>query len=244
MTERLHVYIDESGTPSSSRKASDHFVISAVAVRGRNQSLLDDWLLRAKQHLNRRPEHELTWKQLKRHHREPACELLGEMTFARVISVVVCKRHLTSPRRMDDDSAYLYALRFLLERVSWLARECEIQSDLTIAHRIRFKREKLTLYQERLLAIDTQIAWQHIDFASADISTPKRMTRLQIADLAASATAASFEPDASGIPHPEYVQAFKDILWIRPPGKLTSYGLKMHPWSESTKAAYPWVAAL
>jgi hypothetical protein len=64
-----------------------------------------------------------------------------------------------------------------------------------------------------------------------------------LADIAASATYQAFEPDQYGNTEPRYLQELTSRLWRPPSRQLTSYGLKMHPWNDTTKAAYPWVAA-
>ncbi len=75
------------------------------------------------------------------------------------------------------------------------------------------------------------------------IDQPQRVEELQLADLAASATAAAFEPDPFGNTEPRYLRELAPRLY-RHKGNLTSYGLKMHPWNAATQTAYPWVHAL
>ena len=93
---------------------------------------------------------------------------------------------------------------------------------------------------------DCAISWQHLDPSGGKIDQPQRLEALQLADLAASATGQAFEPDRFGNTERRYLQEMAPSLWRRGSGEgnLTSYGLKMHPWSATTRAAYPWVAAL
>ena len=69
------------------------------------------------------------------------------------------------------------------------------------------------------------------------------MEELQLADLVASATASAFEPDTFGNTEPRYLREMAPRLY-RHNGNLTSYGLKMHPWTAAVQAAYPWVQDL
>lgn len=204
------------------------------------------WLKDARSRTNRQAHHELHWNRLKPTHRVIVSQMLGEQSWGRFISVVVCKRHLPSAAHLDDDGAYLYTLRFLAERISWFGRQYEAPVHLTIAHKVRFKRGKLEEYDQRLRSAGgCEVDWNFIDLGKSDLDQPKRLEFLQVADVVSSSTASAFESDAQGVASPHYLQNFSHRLY-RPQrsSKLTSYGLKMHPWSATTKAAYPWVATL
>jgi hypothetical protein len=54
----------------------------------------------------------------------------------------------------------------------------------------------------------------------------------------------AFEHDTFDNTETRYLVEMSPRLYRKPDGKLTSYGLKMHPWSDSARAAYPWVTAL
>jgi hypothetical protein len=147
------------------------------------------------------------------------------------------------------DKAYLYTLRFLLERLSWIARDTNHELHYTIAHVVRFPMYKLREYENALRAMDStvcKVAWDHVDGHGGRIDQPSRVEMLQFADATASATFAAFEPDAFANTEARYLQEMGSRLWRRGTGvnRLTSYGLKIHPWNDDTKAAYPWVAAL
>jgi hypothetical protein len=158
--------------------------------------------------------------------------------------VVVCKRHLAGALP-SEDHAYLYTLRFLLERLSWHATSRGARLDYTLAHIVRFELSKLREYEAALRADpQCQIDWQTLDPHGGRIDQPNRVEGLQLADLAASATYPAFEPDEYGNVEQRYLTEFAPRLYRRPGRPITSYGLKMHPWNDATKAAYPWVAAL
>ena len=75
------------------------------------------------------------------------------------------------------------------------------------------------------------------------VDQPSRVELLQYGDLTASATAAAFELDDYGNTEQRYLREMSPRLYRRN-GNLASYGLKMHPWSDSARAAHPWAATL
>lgn len=223
--------------------------MSAVIVR--NERLPDAAALLAQMRtdLRRRPGDTLHWRNLKQHSQKlHFAQSIGRSPFLGVCSVVVCKRHLTGTP-LNDDQAYLYTLRFLLERLSWLARDFPPGRELhyTLAHVVRFKKAKLREYEGILRgAPDCQIAWDALDPRGGRLEQPQRVEALQLADAVASATFAAFEPDGFGNTEDRYLRELSSRLWRRGtgPNALTSYGLKLHPYSDTTKVAYPWVATL
>ena len=144
----------------------------------------------------------------------------------------------------NDDLAYLLTLRYLLERLSWLAREHERELAYTMAHVVRFQIGKLREHEASWRAEpDCQIDWNYLDGRGGRLDQPSRVEHLQLADLAASATGAAFNKDEFGNTEIRYLQELASRLYRRN-GKLLSYGLKLHPGRDSTKVAHPWVAAL
>jgi hypothetical protein len=243
---RLHAFIDEAGQRSASAKSSDHFVMSAVVIPSDHLGQATALLARLRADLQRPPGTVLHWRNLKAHSdRLHAAKALGGQQWLSVSTVVVCKRHLPVAPGMNDDRSYLYTLRLLLERLSWLARDQSRGMYYTLAHVVRFKLERLREYEAILRAQTTcPIAWSWLDPKGGRLDQPSRCELLQLSDIAASATFQAFEPDRHGNTEPRYLEEFAARLYRRGTAPLTSYGLKMHPWRDTTKAAYPWVAAL
>lgn len=246
--DRMLALVDESGQLARTALSSRHFTMGAVMVRQSRVQEARDWLAEMRAATNRRPGHELHWNKLKDHHRSTVAAGLGSQTWGRFTSVIVCKNQLTrfSPGT-HEDVAYLYALRYLCERISWFARGHSLETDLVIAHRIRFRGSKLASYDRRLSA-DPQcrIDRSHLDLGAARLDQPKRYELLQIADLMTSSLACAFEPNAAGVTNQSWVNQYKHLLYTgnSGPNRLTSYGLKMHPWNASSQAAHPWVLKL
>jgi hypothetical protein len=220
--------------------------MSGVLIPEDNLSHAAAMLAQLRVDLGRPPGATLHWRNIKQHSQKiRVAQAIGTGDYVTVCSVVVCKRHLASTN-MNDDQAYLYTMRYLLERMSWFARDNDYDLDYTLAHIVRFKKEKLREY-ESILRNDPscQIAWLHVP-RGGHLDQPSRIENLQIADAVASATAVAFEPDNYGNTEERYLREFGARLYRRGTANnaLTSYGLKLHPWDSATKAAYPWVAAL
>jgi len=243
----FHAYIDESGQRGVTRKSSDHFVMSAVICRDSNLWRSDDRLLEIRGACGRLPEHRLHWNKFKPEQRVRAAQMLGETSYLKISTVVACKRLL--PTSMpNDDAAYLYTFRYLLERLSWLARSERTVLSYTLSHVRGFRVSALRQYEAKLREIDTEIKWDHLDPAGGKLATDRQVEQLQLADIAASATAAAFEPNPAGETNQSYLRDLVPRLYrgprLRRPNSLTSYGLKMHPWNDAAKATYPWVRSL
>jgi Protein of unknown function (DUF3800) len=244
----LFAYIDEAGQRAWTSKSSDHFVMSAVVIADSDLGLPTALLAQLRQDLRRNPGDTLHWRNFKNHaDKVHASRQLGGAPWVTISSVVVCKRQLAQSAGMTEDMAYLYTFRFLLERLSWLARDSDRTLDYTLAHVVRFKLATLRNYEARLRALPAsqcKVAWSSVNPRGGHLDQPSRLENLQLADLAASATFAAFEKDRHGNTEPRYLQELSPRLYRRLNSSLTSYGLKMHPWDANTRAAYPWVAAL
>lgn len=241
----LHAYIDESGQRGHGEKSSPHFLMSAAVVRDTNLAAVPLRLDHLRKDLKRNEGDYLSWKNFRSHaDRTHIAKSLGGLRWLRTVSVVACKRHL-DPSGMNESQMYLYQLRFLLERLSWLAKSQGEQLSYTLAHIRRFKLEDLREYEHKLQSLDTSIDWHFIDARGGRIDQPQRLQPLQLADLVTSATAAAFNPDRYGNTEQSYLRHLSGRIYRgNGSGAVEKYGLKMHPWTQTTKAAYPWIATL
>jgi hypothetical protein len=245
MVLMLHAFIDESGQRGHADAASPHFLLGAAVVRTSNLERVTDSMAQLREDLRRPADSYLSWKNFRSHSdRLHIAESLGSFTWMKSITVVACKRHL-DPGSLNVDQMYMYQFRLLLERLSWLARQHGEVASYTLAHIRKFKIETLREYESRLREIQTEIAWGHVDPKGGSIDQPQRDERLQVADLVVSAQASAFNPDRHGRTERRYLEATAPVIYRYSKGSsVASYGLKMHPWTDTTKAAYPWVAAL
>jgi hypothetical protein len=139
----------------------------------------------------------------------------------------------------DEDFAYLFTLWLLLERVSWIAQQSNYAARYMLAQIVRFRLAKLRRYETKLRKIpDCTIEWGAPRPERRRIDQPSRVEQLQLADIAASATAQAFEPDTFGDVEPRYLDELRPRLY-HPGGKaITSCGLKMRPWNARSQAAH------
>lgn len=238
-------YVDESGDRGHTAQSTDHFVMAAVVIRDADRPAATNLLAQLRIDLGRAPGQELHWVNIRTHpQRVHVAQSIGQSGFLRLASVVVCKRQFpVAGIPLHEDVAYLYTLRFLLERLSWLGRAHGGAVDYTLAHIKRFPTYKLRQYEKRLHADpNCKVRWEYIA-GPGSIDQPSQLEELQLADLTASAIAAAFESDHYGNTEQRYIQELAPRLY-RHNGNLTSYGLKMHPWNAGAQAAYPWVQAL
>ena len=248
----LTAFIDESGHRTFSSRSSDYFVMSAVIFRARDLSASTTLLRQMREGIRRGPNYPLHWRRIKNHaQRVYLARSIGAADFLTISSVVVCKRS-PDPNDWagwdDPESAYLYTFRVLLERLSWIARDSATVASYMLAHVKRFKIESLRRYEAELRVAETQIAWQALDPKGGQVDQPNRIEQLQLADLAASATALAFQRDEYGNTEPRYLREFASRLYRRgdqaKESRLTSYGLKMYPWTDETRRLHPWVLGL
>ena len=240
--------VDESGQVARTARSSNHFTMGVVMLRQSRLAEATQWLADTRRATGRQATHELHWNKLKARHRPVVAEALGEQTWGRFAAVVICKNQLTrSSPAVHEDVTYLYALRFLCERISWFARLHDLETDLVVAHRIRFRAAKLTDYDRRLRA-DPQcrIDWRHLDLGGARLDQPGRYEPLQVADLFTSSLACAFEPDTNGSTTTDWIDRYQQRLYRNGtgPNRLTSYGLKVHPSTPGSRAAHPWMFSL
>lgn len=174
-----------------------------------------------------------------------ACQDTARSQLAAITSVIVCKHIAQQPFPggglayiSRPDPMYLWAVRLLLERVSWFIRDYGGGSSVvTFAHLTRFKGQKLHDYRRALWHSATEIDWASFDGHDFRVDHPRRIELLQVADIAASAVFKAVEPDRYGNTEPRYLTEMASALYRHPPGHVTSYGLKAFPTGQGTPAA-------
>lgn len=158
------VYIDEAGDRGTASGSSRYFVVSALVVNDANDANVRQELSRLKQALGRKPSDVLHFRNLTHSQKIKACQEVTGLSVERCASVVVCKRTLSTPFPggglayiTQPDPMYLWAIRLLLERVSWLIRDTGGGTSIvTFAHLKRFKAVKLHEYRAALRATNSE----------------------------------------------------------------------------------------
>jgi hypothetical protein len=240
---QVHAFIDESGDPGTTPDSSDYFVMSAVAVRTQNLARLDALLAELREATGRRPDHVLKFSKLAPHHRYMVTQILGRQRFVKAVSVVMGKRFFTSDFLRDSNVTYRYSLRFVLERLSWMAAESRAPLNYTVSHRRHMQVAQLRGYEQRLREdVNCRIDYEWVPGAG-QIDRPQRVQALQLADIIASATALAFEERNGRAPDRNPCQNLVGMMYCRRGGSLASYGLKMFPDADMQKT-HPWVGLL
>jgi hypothetical protein len=230
------VYIDEAGDRGRAPGSSDHFVVSAVVVRDESDAVVREELSTAKSQIGLSPGNVVHFRKLPHSKKVRICRDIGSFSLSRIANVVVCKRQLEPfpgvglPYISNPDPLYLWAVRLLLERVSWFIRDNGGGTSIvTFAHLTRFKSEKLHNYRGALENSETSIHWPSFAGHPFRINYPEKVQLLQVADCSASAFYKAVEEDQYGITERRYLEELRPKLYRYGTSPVTSYGLKVFP---------------
>jgi hypothetical protein len=158
-----------------------------------------------------------------------------------VTSVVVLKPPLVGSGTglSDPASMYNYAIRRLLERISWHVDDAGGEASVTFAHVKRFPYARLKSYIELLRGLPTTIRWQAFT-GNPRIDQPVRVRPLQVADLVAGAFGSALRPDHFGSFEPSYILQLAPRVYLPyANAELASYGLNCTAPREHLHA-FPW----
>ncbi len=232
------VYVDEAGDRGISTRSACHFVVSAVVVADEDDADLRGQLGTLRGELGRHPGHVLHFVKFSHSQRLKAVQDLSNSSLAAIVNVIVHKDLLGQPLPSGEmahisrpDPMYLWALRLLLERVSWFIDERDGDGAVvTFAQLQGFKAQKLHDYRAALEATaEVDIRWHIFAGRPFRIASPKSVELLQVADTTASALFRAIESDAYGNTEPRYLEELRPKLYRRGSAKVTSYGLKVFP---------------
>lgn len=236
----FRVYIDEAGDRGHHPASSTHFVVSAVIVPDAYDPVVRGQLTTLRTALGRQPGHTLHFRKLTHSQKVKACQDIAASSLATVTNVVMVKPRFAqampgggTPFIKQADPMYLYAVRLLLERISWYVDEHGGgPAIVTFAHLTRFPAVKLHNYRQALSLSSTEIRWNAFAGHQWRINHPNTIDLLQLADATASALFKAVEPDQYGNREDRYLRALAPKLYRRGTANVTSYGLKVFPVSE------------
>jgi hypothetical protein len=232
------VYVDEAGDRGISNASDCHFVVSAVVVEDARDSMLRQELGALRGQLGRHPGHVLHFVKFSHSQRLKAVQDVASSSLATIVNVVVHKDLIGQPLPTGNlahvakpDPMYLWALRLLLERVSWFVDDSGGSGAIvTFAHLKGFRAQKLHDYRAALEGNgDIGIRWSVFAGHPFRIESPRSVELLQVADIAASALFRAVEPDAFENTETRYLEELRPKLYRRGDGQITSYGLKVFP---------------
>ncbi|MDT5335351.1 MAG: hypothetical protein QOD90_856 [Mycobacterium sp.] len=236
----FRVYIDEAGDRGHHPDSSEHFVVSAVIVRDQDEAAARNALATLRTTLGRQSGHVLHFRKLTHARKVKACQDAARFPIACITNVIVCKTKIAGQIPgggfayiKQADPMYLYAVRLLLERISWYVDENGGgPAIVTFAHLTRFPAVKLHNYRQALTYSPTEIRWNAFHGHQFRINHPNAIELLQLADSAASALFRAVEPDDYGNVEARYLRELAPKLYRRGAAKVTSYGLKVFPTQE------------
>lgn len=203
--------------------------------------------------MGRKPGQVLHFQKFSHSQRIKAAQDLAGSSIGAIASAILCKRGFDQPNPAGDlayianpDPMYLWAVRLVLERVSWYIRDHGGGAAVvTFAHVRRFQTQKLHDYRQALERSDTSIEWTAFAGHPFKIGSPDRVELLQVADTAASALFRAVEPDEFGNVERRYLEELAPKVYRRSTRPVTSYGLKVFPSSHCTDGTpLAWLRAL
>jgi hypothetical protein len=244
----FRAYIDESGdegfkfrTDLSQIGTSDWFVLSAFVTRStfdlETVKVIDEVRTEFGLHLKKH----VHFKDLKHAQKVRYAQMiLGKR--GRIISVCVHKPSLLEPEKFrKGHRLYFYAVRYLLERLTWLVRDYDNQvkygGDGTVkilfSNRGGMSYPNLKAYLELLRTQkdsgqDIRIEFDRYSIGDIETQTPGKSMGLQLADAAAGATFNALERDCFGNSESRYISILLPIHY-RTEGKIMGYGIKVVP---------------
>lgn len=241
------VYIDESGdqgftfrTPAPAG-SSHWFILGALVIRERNDLQCVETMRDARKGLGRPPLEHIHWRKLKHHDKVFYAQALTKVP-ARLIAACVYKPSLDDRTTFQQkDVLYFYTVRYLLERVSWLARDHAVAGEGDGRARLVFSERKNMSYSELYSYLDRlkerQEAGEDISMHSPSLCLdrdkikvlqPQKWAGLQLVDAWTGAVWNSLEEDKYGNREPRYAKVLSPLVY-RHGGVSDSYGLKIIP---------------
>lgn len=157
-----------------------------------------------------------------------AQQLRGSAPPIALTYVIVCKDSMRpGPTALTDHAMmYNYAVRRLLERVSWYVDARHGEAILTFAHIRRFPYDRLFSYLVALQRTNTRIKWEALRFPPR-LKGQSDARLLQVADIAAGCLSAAMTPDQFDNIESAYLEEIAPLIYTRPPGDVRSYGLNV-----------------
>jgi hypothetical protein len=234
-------YVDESGDEGFvfGGGSSEWFVLSAVITRRASDldavRLVDD--VRAR--LGRSPKKALHFRDLRHEHRLLYVDAIARANL-RTASVLMHKPSLLEPEKFGDRyRLYFYAVRYLLERVSWYCRDHRTTTDagdgsleLVFSNRSSMAYAELRDYLAHLKALtgplDVRIEWGVVKETQVTSLSPGRLMGLQIVDAVAGSLFYALEPSQYGFTEDRYARMLKPVVYHHK-GRYLGYGLKFWP---------------
>jgi len=238
MSASFVAYVDESGDEGFEfkRGSSEWLVLSAAIFRKETEREQVKLVREVCDLLKKARGRALHFADLTHVQRVAYVERISKAQM-RCISVAVHKSSLDEPEvfQAEKRRLYVYAIRYLVERVSWFCREMRRRNDLgdgtaeiVFSHRRGMSYENIREYLRILRLRPTQIYWNAIDPRQILALPHEQRMGLQVADAVASSIFQGLEKNRFGHTEDRYARTLAPVIWRRK-GKCRGYGLKIWP---------------
>lgn len=254
MEHNFTIFIDESGDEGFTfrdppkKGSSDWFVVSAVATLSSQQEEIIDLGRSIRETLGQPRNWTIHFADMS--HQQRIFALKGLASAAtQIVTVAINKREILDKRTFTEEKfrLYFYALRLVLERVSWLCRDTaakkkfkHCRARVIFEHRKHLEPDVLVDYFRTLRSItresswiaarqvDIRIHWPAFDESLFECAQKSQYAGLQMADLSASGFKAALEADRFGNTEHRYAKILVPKVYCRNSNYL-SYGMKFFP---------------
>jgi hypothetical protein len=240
MVHSFVAYIDESGDEGFAflnppqRASSEWFVLSALLVPGPTEIAALRQIDAVMKPIERARASAIHFHKLNHDQRVAMCTAIGE-SGATLISILIDKRRLNNAWLKLGYNLYFYATRYLLERISWLARDSHEGNPAPIepvkivfSNRARMSYDDLRAYVAKLKTQDTSIYWPAIDPNEISTKAHKDLVGLRMADCVASGFGFGLELSPLGFYESRYGECMAPRVYARG-GRHRPYGMKFFP---------------
>ena len=226
----LEVHVDETGDRGFGPRASPVFCLAACVFMHSKAHLVTAAMRDLNESLGRANVPMHAREHLRKHDRKmEACERLGALKgTVRLLYVVLPKNLVDSGSYLRDPiGAYNYPVKFLLERVSWLARDVRCPARVTLAAVRGLPPTEIRGYVNRLFRNPSlsSVEWPWLEPPLGFVPAAQRIG-LQWADIAAMALHQAVVPKSQPPRRvePAYLNALAPAVWGK--RELESYAVK------------------
>ena len=241
-------YVDESGdegfkfrTKADEQASSDWFILAAFITRKKTDIETVRAIDRIRTEFQLHPRKHIHWKNLKHAQKVRYAQVIATLQ-ARLIAVCVHKPSLLEAETFEQRyRLYFYGVRYLIERVSWLARDRHNPAkwggdgsvEFVFSNRQGMSYDEMRRYLRLLKrqqegGKDIRIEFDSVPVDRLRTLTPGKSMGLQLADATAGAFFNALETDRFGNTEPRYVETFAPVIY-RNEGIVHGYGFKLAP---------------
>ncbi len=230
---QFNCYIDESGDEGLSPKSKQWFVVSAVVVSEEETQVrgFEDeckqivWTDNNHSH----PPTQLHFRNLRHSQKLGVVRLFTQRPFTH-ISMAFWKPELKKETVFGEcQSFYRYAIRYLLERVSWYIRDRYGEGNLIFSNRRNFKVSSLIDYIIYWMKSPQSQIYMVFDRKKIRACGASEDEMLRAADICASSIGCALNADEYGIIKPYYASELISHFYRYRNGQIWTYGFKTFP---------------